>query len=65
MCTRPFYCCGPWAPFYGYSQHQNWNDPWLGVAFVVVIFGSVVLHVLGDALTATFVGLLTHSALAR
>jgi Zn-dependent protease len=49
-----------WAGFNGYTRRHNWNDAWIGIAFVVVIFGIIVLHELGHALTARRFGIRTR-----
>jgi Zn-dependent protease len=49
-----------WAGFSSYSLRHNSNDAWVGIAFVVVIFGIIVLHELGHALTARRYGIRTR-----
>ncbi len=49
-----------WIGFTDYSVRQSWADAWMGVAFTLVLFGIVVLHELGHAVTARRFGIRTQ-----
>lgn len=49
-----------WIAFTHYSERQNWVDAASGALFILVLFGIVVLHELGHALTARRFGIQTR-----
>lgn len=49
-----------WIGFSGYAVRKNWADAGLGVLFILVLFGIVVLHELSHALTARRFGIGTR-----
>jgi Zn-dependent protease/CBS domain-containing protein len=49
-----------WVGFVSYQPHHNINEVWEGLAFILCLFGIVVLHELGHALTARRYGIKTR-----
>ena len=49
-----------WIAFTQYSVRQSWIDAGTGVGFLLVLFGIIVLHELGHALTARRFGIQTR-----
>jgi Zn-dependent protease/predicted transcriptional regulator len=49
-----------WVAVQQYSERQDWGDARFGVGFVLLLFGIVVLHELGHALTARRFGIETR-----
>src|SRR5205809_1076695 len=49
-----------WVGLSHYIPHRSWADAWNGVLFIVLLFGIVVLHELGHALTAQRFGIRTR-----
>lgn len=50
-----------WVGFSAYQSTHSWLGALLGVAFITLMFGAVLLHELGHALTARRFGLDTHA----
>jgi Zn-dependent protease len=49
-----------WVAAIGYGPRASWRDAATGVAYIVVVFATVVLHELGHALMARRYGIRTH-----
>ncbi len=49
-----------WVAMSNYSAHGDWGEAMAGVAFILALFGIVVLHELGHALTARRYGIRTR-----
>ena len=49
-----------WVGISHYLERRRWSDAGAGIAFIVVLFGIVVLHELGHALTARRYGIRTR-----
>src|SRR5690349_2539810 len=48
-----------WVGFEQFALRQSWADVGAGLGFVVILFGIVVLHELGHAITARRFGIET------
>jgi len=49
-----------WVAASHYLPRRDWREAWSGVVFILVLFGIVVLHELGHALTARRFGIRTR-----
>src|SRR3954454_4382782 len=49
-----------WAGVNQFQERHSWQDAWIGVAFVSVLFVIVIMHELGHALTARRFGIPTR-----
>jgi len=49
-----------WVGVSYYLQRHSWADAWEGIIFIIAVFGIVVLHELGHALTARRFGIQTR-----
>lgn len=49
-----------WVGFSHWVEHQNWGEVFNGILFILALFGCVVLHEYGHALTARRYGIKTR-----
>ena len=49
-----------WILFSHLGQGHDWAEAWLGVGFIIALFGCVLLHEFGHALTAKHYGIRTR-----
>src|SRR5512147_1647047 len=49
-----------WVGYSHWVEHQNWGEVLNGILFILALFGCVVLHEFGHALTARYYGIKTR-----